>query len=291
LERSAEKNYKAVLNPTKESTKFQTQKIMPELLEQRPVAATRTGLAEKARGFAEAAGLQIEQKVSGMTGSMNTMPVIDGLKKLSGKFKVNGVSLRPEADKAIQDGIEQIQAMSQAGKFSGIGAAPPVVSYQDAIKARRILDQAVSEAGGYVGKSISDTSLTSVRKETANAIRGELAKASPDLAALNAKFHFWNTLSDVLEQTIKRKTGQAGTGLLPTIETVAVGTAGLAKHGIGGGMGYAAAMWTLGKTVRSTGWRTVSANTKLAIADAMAGRNFDKAISLMTKAGAVAGQD
>ncbi len=35
---------------------------------------------------------------------------------------------------------------------------------------------------------------------------------------MNAKFHFWNTLNDVLEQTIQRKTGQVGA--LGKVETV-----------------------------------------------------------------------
>src|SRR5438034_4752679 len=58
---SAQKSYENVLNPTKATTKFQTQKIMPQLLEERPIAMTRKGLAEKAAGKAEAAGEQIER--------------------------------------------------------------------------------------------------------------------------------------------------------------------------------------------------------------------------------------
>jgi len=38
-----------VLNPTKQTTKYQTQKIMPQLLQERPIAMTRKGLAKRPR--------------------------------------------------------------------------------------------------------------------------------------------------------------------------------------------------------------------------------------------------
>ena len=280
LEQSAARNYQTILNPTKTTTKFQTQKIMPQLLEERPVAMTRAGMAEKAAGQAEAAGQQVEQAVSGLQGSMRTQPVIDGLENLRQSYQVNGVSLRPEVDSAIDTAQDQLRAISRPAYFNtapvpGAGATDPTIPYQDVVKARRILDQAVAEVGGYQGRPLSDTSMANIRKATANSLREELGNASPDLAAVNAKFHFWNTLNDVLEQTIQRKTGQASTGLLPTIETAAAAGAGLAKGGLSTGGSYGAAMYVLGKTIRSTGWQSMSAAAKMHVADALANRDFD----------------
>ena len=144
-------------------------------------------------------------------------PVIDGLQNLKNSFQVNGVSLRPEVDASIDQASASLSAMSQPGQGPGWWSSK-TLSLQDAVKARRILDQAVAEAKGYQGAQLSDASLAAVRKEAANSIRSELGQASPDLAALNSKFHFWNTLSDVLDQTIQRKTGQVGA--LPKMETV-----------------------------------------------------------------------
>ncbi len=271
LSSSAVKNYQDVLNPTKNTTKYQTQKIMPQLLEEAPIAMTRKGLAEKAAAKADEAGQQIEQTVSGLQGSMKTQPVIDGLQNLKKSFQVNGVSLRPEVDNAIDAVSQQMQALG------------PDISLQDAVKARRILDSAVAEVGGYQGKPLSDTSLANVRKEAANSIRSELGQASPDLAAVNAKFHFWNTLSDVLDQTIQRKTGQVGA--LPKVETIVAGAGGLASGGLKGAAGYAGAVNLLGKAIRSTGWRTLSAATKSGIADALSSGDFDTAINLLGKTG------
>jgi hypothetical protein len=285
LQSSAAKNYEDVLNPTRVDTKYQTQKIMPQLLQERPIAMTRPGLAEKAAGQADVAGQQIEDAVSNLSGNMKTQPVIDGLENLRQKYQVNGVSLRPEVDGAINTLQDQLRAMSQPGDVPG-GAQGPgeaSISYQDVVKARRILDGAVAEVGGYQGRPLSDTSMANIRKATANSFREELSNASPDLAAVNAKFHFWTTLSDVLDQTIQRKTGQVNA--LPKMETVIAGAGGLARSGLTGAVGWAAAMKTLGAAFRSTGWRTVSAATKGALADSLASGQFGNVANVLSKAG------
>lgn len=285
LESSAAKNYEDVLNPTRIDTKYQTAKIMPQLVKERPTAFSREGLAEKAATQAEAAGQEVEQAASGLQGSMKTQPVIDGLENLRQKYQVNRVSLRPEVNSAIDTLQDQLRKISQPGEVAG-GAEGPgeaTISNQDVLRARRILDDAVAEVGGYQGRPLSDVSLANIRKATANSFREELGNASPDLAAVNAKFHFWNTLSDVLDATIQRKTGQVNA--LPKMETVIAGAGGLAKSGISGAVGYGAAMNALGKLVRSTGWRTVSAATKGAIADALSNGQFDKVLDLTGKGG------
>ena len=288
LKSSAVKNYQDVLNPTRIDTKYQTQKIMPKLLEERPVAMTRQGLANKAAGQAEAAGQQVERAVSGLQGSMKTQPVIDGLENLRQKHQVNGVSLRPEVNSAIDALQDQLRNMSEPGQVPG-GAQGPgegSLSYQDTVKARRILDDAVAEVGGYQGRPLSDTSMANIRKATANSFREELGKASPDLAAVNAKFHFWNTLSDVLDATNQRKVGQVNA--FPKVETVIAGAGGLARGGLSTGIAYAAAMRALGSAFRSTGWRTLSAATKMSIADSLASGNFKAVTDTLGKAGIVA---
>lgn len=271
LDVSAAKNYEDVLNPTKQTTKFQTQKITPQLLEERPVALTRKGLAEKAGAQAEAAGQQIESTVQNLQGTMRTQPIVQGLQNLKATNQVNGVSLRPEVDAAIDSVSQQIQGMGTD------------ISLQDAVKARRILDSAVAEAKGYQGAQLSDASMAAVRREAANSIRSELAQASPELAAVNQKFHFWNTLNDVLEQTIQRKTGQAPL-LREMIGNAAAGGAGLASAGLKGAGTYGGAMYVLGKAFRSTAWKTTSAATKAAIADALVSGNFSGVADLAGKA-------
>lgn len=275
LKNSAQRTYEELLNPTKEATKFQTAKIMPQLLEERPLALSREGLADKAATKAEEAGQAIEQKVSSMQGKMNLQPVINSLNNLKQSFQVNGVSLRPEVDSVINDAVNRFQAMATPGQGPGWWSTK-TLDYQDAIKARRILDTAVSEAKGYQGATISDASLTNVRKTAANSIRSELAKDDPDLAALNQKFHFWNTLSDVMDATIQRKVGQAPS-LASRLEPV-VGAAAAGAEGAG-------ALYFLGKAIRSTAWRTTSAATKSALADALANGQLSKATDLLSKAG------
>lgn len=273
LDASAQKNYEQVLNPSKETTKYQTQQIMPKLLEERPIAMTRKGLAEKAATHAEQAGQEIEQTVQNLQGTMRTQPVIDGLQNLKDSFRVKGVSLRPEVDSVIDSVSDQMKQMGSD------------ISLQEAVQARRILDDAVAEAKGYQGAQLSDASLAKIRKAAANSIRNELGQASPDLATVNAKFHFWNTLNDVMEQTIKRKTGQAPS-MRETIQTAAMAGSGLIKGGVATAGEYAAAMSVLGKVFRSTAWHTVSAATKASLADALASGNFSQAAELASKAAA-----
>lgn len=271
LKGSAQRSYEEVLNPTRQDTKYQTQKIMPRLLEERPVAMTRKGLAEKAEARAETAGQQIERQVSNLQGEMPTKTVIDGLQNLKKTFQVRGVSLRPEVNNAIDAVSEQFQQMGDD------------VSYQDAVAARRILDDAVSEAKGYQGAQLSDASLAKVRRAAANSIRSELGKASPELADVNATFHFWNSLNEVMEATIQRKIGQAP--MRETIQNVGAAAAGAVRHGLKGATGYGAAMWGLGKAFRSTAWRTVSAATKASIADALVSGDFSQVMNTLGKAG------
>lgn len=271
LKSSAQRSYEEVLNPTRVDTKYQTQKMMPRLLEERPVAMTRKGLAEKAEARAETAGQQIEQQVAGLQGEMPTKTVIDGLQNLKNSFQVRGVSLRPEVNNAIDGVSEQFQQMGDD------------ISYQDAVAARRILDDAVSEAKGYQGAQLSDASLAKIRKAAANSIRSELGKASPELADVNATFHFWNSLNEVMEATIQRKIGQAP--MRETIQNVGAAAAGAVRHGLSGATGYGGAMWALGKAFRSTAWRTVSAATKASIADALVSGDFGQVMDTLGKAG------
>ena len=218
---------------------------------------------------------------------MKTQPVIDGLENLRQKYQVNGVSLRPEVDGAINTLQDQLRRMSKPGQVPG-GAEGPgeaTISNQDVVRARRILDDAVAEVGGYQGRPLSDTSMANIRKATANSFREEFGNASPDLAAVNAKFHFWNTLSDVMDATNQRKIGQVNA--LPKMETVIAGAGGLAKSGFSGAVGYGAAINLLGKAFRSTGWRTMSAATKSSIADSLANGQFNKVGPLLDRAGIV----
>lgn len=270
LKKSAQKSYEAVINPTKETTKFDTQKIMPTLLQERPISATRQGLIDKASSRAEAAGQQIENKVAGMTGQQQTQPITDALENYRKKFQVNGTTVIPEVD----DAVDRMQTT-----INQLGSS---LSYQDAIKARRILDNSVNAAGGYSGKSLADASINATRKAAADSFRAEFAKANPDLAELNGKYHFWRTLEDTLNATALRKTGQT-VPLGQMLETATAAGAGAAQHGIAGAGGYAAAMYYVGKFMRSTAWRTATGAIKSKLADALANGNFDTAVDLATR--------
>jgi hypothetical protein len=270
LKKSAAKSYEAIINPTRQGTKFDTQKIMPQLLQERPVALTRQGLTARAGAQAEEAGQQIESRVSGMTGQQQTQPVLDSLEKYRQKFQVNGKTLIPEVDTAVDNMKGAIQQLG------------PSLSYQDAIKARRILDNSVAAAGGYSGKALADSSILATRKAAADSYRSEFAKASPDLAELNGKFHFWRTLEDTLTATNLRKTGQT-VPLGQMLETATAAGAGAARHGLMAGGGYAGAMYAVGKFMRSTAWRTTTGMVKAKLAEGLAQGDWKTVMDLATR--------
>src|SRR5207249_4921295 len=72
---------------------------------------------------------------------------------------------------------------------------------------------------------------------------------------------------------------------LPKVETVIGAAGGFAKSGVSGAAGFGAAINLIGKVVRSTGWRTLSAATKGNIADALANGQFGAVADLLGKAG------
>ena len=69
---SAQKNYEDMLNPTKLSTKYQTQKMMPQLLGERPNAMTRQGTCGTGREHKPTKRASRSSKpFPGLQGSMN----------------------------------------------------------------------------------------------------------------------------------------------------------------------------------------------------------------------------
>ena len=137
----------------------------------------------------------------------------------------------------------------------------PDVSYKDLNRVRQIWDQKVARAGGYSGQTMAEGSMLDAQKAGATAIRSELAKANPDIAAINTQFHFWKNVSDVLDATETRKTGQFG-GLGRLFAPLLGFTGGVAHGGYAQGAEVAAGLLALNQAIQSTAWRTTSAVVK-----------------------------
>jgi hypothetical protein len=279
LRSSAATQYGKVHNPTTIRNKNITNQIVPQLLD-RNVVGTEGGLLKKASANVDALGNDITSAVQNVPASIqpNTQNIIDSLEKYKQGHMVNGVAVNQNA---VQHASDLQDVIKQLG---------PNVSYQSLNKARQILDKGVAQSGGYAGKTLSEGSLVDAQKEAANAIRAELSRQSPDISKINAEFHFWKGVQDVMQDTAERRTGQAG-GLIRNMLPFLGGAAGVAHGGMtpaGGleGAGAIAVMAGIDQGVKSGLFRTMSAVSKARLADAMASGNMKTALDLLTRAGA-----
>lgn len=276
LKASAAKNYERVLAPTTKPNKFTTQKIVPEMVERTPIAATRKGLLAKAEANADAANVALDDAWAKIpaTDKMSPKAVVDHLENYKKDFTVQGQNGSVPVDPTAIRHIDAVQKI-----FSDMGDS---VSPQTMRRTRQILDQKVANAKGFAGKTLDEGTMLDVTKEASNAIRRELVKQYPDLSVVNAEYTFWRRMGQVLNDTVQRKIGQA-TPMGEQILRAGGTAAGYATHGIPGAAGVGGALWGLRKLTTSTAWNTVSAATKSRIADALGGGNIGQvnAISMV----------
>lgn len=190
--------------------------------------------------------------------------VVDRLEQYKSNASVNGVPV-------------DAAAVTHAGELQDlVRALGPDVSPQSLNRLRQIWDDKVAQGGGYAGKTLAEGSMIDAQKEGADAIRGVFAEDHPDIAKLNAEFHFWRGVGDVASATEKRQTGQQGPLariFAPIIGASGFGAAGLIHGGgVEGAIGAAlgsATMLAASEAIRSPYFRTLSAVQKAALADAI----------------------
>jgi hypothetical protein len=105
-------------------------------------------------------------------------------------------------------------------------------SIANVIRQRRILDEGLS--GVYKGSDPAANGSVAAQKHGADALRGAIAAASPDMAKVNAEYSFWKKANDVIDQTTTRRKGQSG-GLM-NLAAVGVGAARAAAGDVTGGI-------------------------------------------------------
>jgi len=137
-----------------------------------------------------------------------------------------------------------------------------------------------SRAGAFHGKTLSEANVARAYEHAGNAIRAELAKPYPDIAAINKEYSFWKNAADVTDATILRRVGQAKP-LGRQISTAIGGLVGTAAGAFTGDLAGAMVTAAVGaKTadmlqaaITSPAWRTVSAVSKDRLAKALATGN------------------
>lgn len=261
LKESAEASVSKVLNPTTNATKATTQKLAPELV-QRPLsdtlALTRKGMVEKAGTAAEVAGQAIDN-AGPLSGSTKTKELVDFLQSQKQQFTAGGKIISKEG---VQSVDEVTDLLAQYGKEI------PDETLRDI---RRIFDAEFYQGKKNIAKSTAETSQLTFKKQAADKIRGILAQAHPEVAALNKEFAFWSGLEDVLEKTTARRTGQKG-----AVKALAAVGGAVAGQGIAGKVAGSIAFRTVASLVDSPAWGFMSAKVKNGLADAIANSDLSK---------------
>jgi len=304
LRDSAIKSYSRALGATKETMKNMSRRVVagvdaggeriPGLIERRVIAWTRKGLSARAASEVENLGEQIDNVWSSIPEgqAMPAAGIKAALSDAKGALSVGDVPIEQSAVRNLERMDKLVDALTDAEGN---------VDIRQMRKVRQILDRVVAGKGGYAGKqlSLADEAGVAARKELANAIREELANQVPDIAAINREFHFWKTVQDVTDETLRRTAPQSQ----PLGQQLARVTGAAASHGsIGPAMLTSEAFGLLRKLTTSPAWNTISATAKDRLADllargqsarAIAGMRYalQSAVSTSTQSGTPSGGD
>lgn len=147
---------------------------------------------------------------------------------------------------------------------------------------RQIFDDAVYNTKWVVSEEALSLK-NRIKKDLADNIRKQLAENNPELAKINKEFNFYNTVDEVLTETLNRQWPQQW-GLSSNLLAWGWLWAGWAIFwDITWAIATAAVVKWLSEAMRSTKWRTVSAKYKGQLARALSDWNKTEAESIAKK--------
>jgi hypothetical protein len=276
LEASAAKQYGQVLNPTKQGTKYLSQKkVVPGLIDRGVVAGSMKGLKEKAAAQVESLGAKIGDYWEKMPDDAMA-PVDDIVNRIRAESinqhtvaGPNGtrVPLGDVAETALKNSESLATTLDSVAVVDANGLKQiPVKKLREM---RQYFDDIAARAKRYQGADLAEANRAEAYGKAADAIREEFSKADPSLAAINKEFSFWKDTEKVVDETILRREGQAK----PLGRKLAEGAgaiAGATQGGIVGAVVGKYALSALETLTTSPAWRTLSAVTKDRLAKAIA---------------------
>ncbi len=281
LKESAKKSYSQALGATTKQNKQISEKIVPELINRKEVALTRGGLLNKATDKVEKIGEDLNAAYDALPKNAKSdwKPILEKIKQAKDEVVVNGVAIDVGRFRALQ-AIEKSLYDVIGGGVKDVSKAE--VSVENARKVRQILDRSISKSTKTFGKTGQESNLLDAQKEAANAIRSQLAKEHPDIAAINKEFNFWKNVQDVVGSTIQRTRSQGSlTGELAQDTGAIIGSqlGGTIGKAVTGGFSFN----LLKKAIQSTAWRTTSSVVKNKLADHLAKGELAKAAIIIQR--------
>lgn len=288
LEQSANADVSKALNPTRHRTKVKTERIAPEV-RKRGITGDLEDVRELAKSQRAAVGDDIDTALSALAANpVNIQPVKAALARESASTynlvkQANGTTKKVVHDPRKAAQIEKVRAV-----LDKYGAT---MTTEQAVAIRQTWDKIVAKAGGFdekagnqFGTTLDDASEAGVKRPLASAMRKELAKANPSVAALNKEFGFWADLDDVASATSSRQVGQKRnlTKQIMRGGTMAAGAA--SGSGIPGAIIAGEVAARLEGLFASTKWKLASAQVKTKLADALASGQSDRIASAIGRA-------
>jgi len=279
LREKAIKLYTEALAPTTKKTKLQAKKIVPELLERKEKAGIFTGLKkieEKAVEGLRGAGELIDAEIE----------MMDKVKKLEVKPIIN--SLRKFAKEAIIEGTDVVAEPTKVAATENIAKVITDLGKEASVKSlrslRQIWDDTIKKAGKGFGRSDADNFLLGAKKEATNSIREVLALENPTLDLLNKEYSFWSNVSEVISETLLRKSSQIGKKgrIAQVLGGVLGSTLGPKEAAIGALVGR-----KLEQAFGSAAWKTRSAIWKNELAKHLVDGSVDKVFLMLKELGVV----
>lgn len=263
LEQSATKDITNVLNPTTKVDKAITQKIAPELAQKGIISSSREGLLEKYQGNMEKAGEDLENGYQALPQDAK-FEVTNLFKNLN--QKIDDLHINGKVPSVNQPSVDALTKMTQDLANIGLTTSDDGQQvFSDVSNVRKLRQSLDNATRGSFSPTELDTVNKKARLELSNSIRSEFSKQYPDIAKLNKDFSFWSKASNVLENTINRKTGQSGI----IRKGISEGVGAIAGFPSGHPIIGAGAMRMVSDFINSPAWQTTSALVKSKLAGAL----------------------
>jgi hypothetical protein len=297
LRAGSAQDIREALNPTRHRTKVKAERITPEI-QRRGLTGELPDIQAQATEQVGTLGPQID-RVLRQAGNkpVDLTPVrarLDAMKATTYREVPQTMNGRPVLDRQTNQPVME-RAVHNPRKLAQIEAVEDLLrkyeggmNVDQAVAVRRAWDEVISKAGGFdekagsgaFGVSLTDWSEANVKRPLAAALRKQLIRSVPDVAALNKEFGFWKDLQDVVTATTSRRVGQRKAGLLTKTVGAGAHAVGAAAGLTGGVPGVIAGSLVAGEVaerlnivLNSPKWRLTSANLKFQLADALASGN------------------
>ena len=266
LKEDAIKQYASIFRATSKESKGLVEKVVPNLLENKQVITSAESIAEKAGQKLAPVGEAINKVIDNIPkdATMQISKTLEKLEQMKSKYIVSGKVI----DNTKVGAIENVKnTLSQFGDK---------IPAQDFIQIRRILDESINEAGGFIADKATKF-IAKVEKTAAGSMRNELAKEIPDLSILNSQYSFWSNVKNLASYTAKKSSPilrrTAGSGVGGTIGALQGDS--LESRVTGAALGALLGNKAI-EFIQSPAWKSVSAISKSELADFLAKGDIKK---------------